>query len=90
MFLMMLVAYLPWLFFGGGLLYLGVRVVRAMERRGVSSGELVALRARVDLLEESLNTQSEAMRRMEEGQRFTERLLAQRSSAAPHVERSAT
>ena len=81
MLLMMLVAYLPWLLFGGGLLYLGVRAVRALERRSTASAELTALRERVEMLEETVSTQAEAMRRVEEGQRFTDRLLAERSGA---------
>ena len=82
MLLMMLVAYLPWLLFGGGLLYLGVRAVRALERRSTASAEFTALRERVEMLEETVSTQAEAMRRVEEGQRFTDRLLAERSGDA--------
>jgi hypothetical protein len=83
MLLMMLVAYLPWLLFGGGLLYLGVRAVRALERRSTASAELTTLKERLELLEETVGAQAEAMRRVEDGQRFTERLLAERSGSVP-------
>ena len=83
MLLMMLFAYLPWLLFGGGLFYLGVRAVRALERRSTASAELVALRERLESLEETVSAQAEAMRRVEDSQRFTDRLLAERGGAAP-------
>ena len=82
MLLLMLVAYLPWLLFGGGLLYLGVRAVRALERRSTGSAELTALRERLESLEETVSAQAEAVRRVEDGQQFTDRLLAERSGAA--------
>jgi hypothetical protein len=83
MLLMMLLAYLPWLLVGGGLFYLGVRAVRALERRSTASAELVALRERLDWLEETVGSQADALRRVEEGQRFTERLLAESGGAGP-------
>ena len=85
MLLMMLLAYLPWLLFGGGLLYLGVRAVRALERRGAANVELSALRERVELLEEAVATQAEATPRVEDGQRFTERLLTERSGSSARI-----
>lgn len=81
--LMMLLAYLPWVLVGGGLLYLGVRAVRALERRSGTNTELDALRDRLELLEEAVGAQGEAMRRVEDGQQFTERLLTERSGAPP-------
>jgi hypothetical protein len=91
MLLLMLIGYLPWLLFGGGLLYLGVRAVRALERRSTANTELTTLRERLDLLEETVSAQADAMRRVEDGQRFTERLLADRSGSAlrPADERAA-
>lgn len=84
MLLMMLLAYLPWLLFGGGLVYLGLRAVRALERRSGANVELTALRARVELLEDAVAAQAEATRRVEDGQRFTERLLTERSGSSTH------
>ena len=89
MLLMMLVAYLPWLLFGGGLLYLGVRAVRALERRSAGGAELIALRERLESLEETVSAQADAMRRIEDGQRFTERVLAERSGARTEADRQA-
>jgi hypothetical protein len=89
--LMMLIAWLPWLLLGGGVLYLGVRAVRALERRGTANTELTDLRERVLALEETVGEQAEELRRVAEGQRFAERLLAERSSperGATSVERA--
>lgn len=79
MLLMVLLGLLPWLLFGGGLLYLGVRAVRALERRGTANAEFAALRERVELLEGTIASQGEEMRRLTDGQHFTERLLADRA-----------
>jgi hypothetical protein len=64
--------------FWGGILYLGLRAVRALEARGVGSGELADLRSRVARLEEDLGTMSGEVREIAEGQRFTTALLAER------------
>jgi len=58
--------------------YLALRAVRALERRGNAAHDLVALQARVELLEQQVETQSEELRRVTEGQQFTERLLRDR------------
>ena len=80
MLLMVLLGFLPWLLFGGGLLYLGVRAVRALERRSTANAELVAVREPVELLEGLVASQGEEMRRLTDGQRFAERLLADRAA----------
>ena len=80
MWLMMLIAWLPYLLFGGALVFLGFRAVRALERRGEGSAELVALRDRVHALEDTVTTQGEELRRLEEGHEFTQRLLMERSA----------
>lgn len=64
--------------FWGGILYLVLRAVRALEARGAASGELADLRARVARLEEDLGTMSGEVREIAEGQRFTTALLAER------------
>ena len=86
MLLMVLFAWLPWLLLGTGALYLGVRAVRALERRaaggggGGAGGELAALRDRVQALEAVMEAQADELRRVSEGQQFTERLLAERAT----------
>jgi hypothetical protein len=69
---------LPWLLLGGGGLWLGVRAVRALEQRGAANPELTALRERVQLLEEQVTEQGEAVRRLTDGQEFTHQLLLER------------
>jgi len=69
--------------FWGGLLYLGVRLVRALERRGGSRDELADLHARVARLEEDLAAATGEVARLEEAQRFTTALLAGRRADPP-------
>lgn len=66
---------------GGG--YLAWRAVRALERRNAPAPDVLALQERVDQLEQQLDVQSAELRRLAEGQQFTERLLADRTSAPP-------
>ena len=63
---------------GGG--YLALRAIRAFERRGTSAPEFLALSARVEVLEQQLDTQAAELRRVAEGQQFTERLIANRGN----------
>lgn len=86
MLLILALTWLPWLLLGSGALYLGVRVVRALERRGVANKELAELRDRVQSLEDTLAVQSQEMQRLADGVQFTERLLTERGVA----DRSAT
>ena len=65
----------------GGLLYLGLRWVRAVERRNGGRAELHALTERVAQLEEELGRTTGDVERLREEQRFTTRLLAERSGA---------
>lgn len=65
----------------GGLLYLGLRWVRAVERRNGGRAELEALTERVVQLEEELGRTTGDVERLREEQRFTTRLLAERSGA---------
>jgi hypothetical protein len=80
MLLLMLMAWLPWLLLGSGVLLLGLRAVRAFERRSVASAETLALRDRVQQLEELVAEHGEELKRVADGQRFAERLLADRAS----------
>ena len=79
MLLMILLGWLPWLLLGGAALLLGFRAVRAFERRGTANAELTALRDRVQLIEDTLAEQGESVRRIADGQEFTQRLLLQRT-----------
>jgi hypothetical protein len=64
--------------FWGGILYLGLRTVRALEARGTAGDEIADLRARVARLEEDLGSMSAEVGQIAEGQRFTTALLAER------------
>jgi len=81
MMLLMLLSWLPWLLFGGAVLFLGLRAVRAVESRGEANAELLALRERLQLLEETVAEQGESLRRLSDGQEFTQRLLLERTRA---------
>jgi len=64
---------------------LALRAIRALERKGSSAPESVALRERVEQLEQQLDAQSEALERLTEGQLFTERLLSDRVGKPPSI-----
>lgn len=80
--LMILMAWLPKLLIAAVLFVLGLRAVRALERRPVASGELLALRNRVQALEDATTEQALELRRIAAGQEFTEQVLARRSGSA--------
>ena len=88
MLLMFLIGWLPWLLLGGAGLWLGFRAVRALERRGTASPELAALRERVQLLEDTVAEQGDAIRRVTDGQEFTQRLLLERARAEGSAEKT--
>lgn len=77
--MMVLIGWLPWLILASGGLWLGLRAVRALERRGPAGAELTTLRDRLQLLEDQISEQGEAVRRLTEGQEFTQRLLLERA-----------
>jgi hypothetical protein len=85
---MILLGWLPWLLLGGAGLWLGFRAVRALERRGNASPELTALRERIQILEDQLTEQGEAVRRLTDGQEFTQRLLLERARPGEKEEKS--
>jgi hypothetical protein len=72
---MMILGWLPWLLLGGAALWLGARLVRAIERRGSDRAELTALSARVQALESSTAAQEGELQQLRDGLRYTERLL---------------
>jgi hypothetical protein len=73
------VAYTPWLVALAGVLYLGLRAVRALERRGGAHDELEQLKERTLRLEEQLSLANEQLQRLHDGQEFTSKLLADRA-----------
>jgi hypothetical protein len=77
--MMVLIGWLPWLLLGGAGLWLGARAVRALERRGPANAELTTLRERLQMLEDQVTEQGEAVRRLTDGQEFTQRLLLERA-----------
>lgn len=86
---MVLIGWLPWLLLGGAGLWLGFRAVRALERRGPASAELTALRERLQMLEDTVTEQGERVRRLADGQEFTQRLLLERGRAEDKPEKRA-
>lgn len=81
--LVQLLFWLVPLLLGGAVLYLGLRFVRAFERRGTYRGELAALQERVARLEEDLGRATSDVERLAEAQRFTQRLLSERTEDRP-------
>jgi hypothetical protein len=77
---MLLVGWAPYLAFGGGVLYLGTRYVRAVERRGVSRAEIAGLTERLARLEEAVANVADDVGRVEEGQSFATRVLTERAA----------
>ena len=63
--------------FGARLAY---RAVRALEGRRVDSDGVMQLRARMEQLEDALDASQREVARLEAGQEFMNRLLAERSA----------
>jgi hypothetical protein len=78
-----LFGWLPWFLLGGVGLWLGLRAVGALEGRGIASTELTALRDRLQMPEDQVTEQGEAVRRLTDGQEFTQRLLLERARSEP-------
>ena len=89
MYVMLLLAWAPYLVGGGIALWLGARYVRAVERRNVGGAELAEIKERLLRLEESLGQVSDDVQRVAEGQQFTTRVLADRARPAEPREPSA-
>ncbi len=83
-----LLSVLPWLLLGGAGLWLGFRAVRALERRSTANPELTALRERLQMLEDQITDQGEAVRRLTDGQEFTQRLLLERGRGGEKEEKN--
>jgi hypothetical protein len=72
------IGWAPTLLGGAAAFYLGLRVVRAFERRAGATAEVAALQERVLRLEETVGTLSTELERVAEGSEFTARLLEER------------
>jgi hypothetical protein len=79
MFSFMVLSILFWGVVIGGGFYLGFRFVRAFELRGVDRQQLLELREQMLRLEEQVDSMTHDVERLTEEQRFTTRLLAERS-----------
>ncbi len=78
-----LFALIPMLFFIsviGFAGHLALRAVRALERGRNASRDEPRLGDRIEVLEQQLEAQGEELRRVQEGLRFTEKLLSNRST----------
>ena len=78
------VAYTPWLVALTGALYLGLRAVRALERRVGAHAELETLKERILSLEEQLSATNEQVQRLNDGQEFTGKLSTDRADRVPN------
>lgn len=78
---MMLIGVVPWLLFGGGIFYLGLRYVRGIERRGANQDALVDTQRRLNELEDTVNQLVSEMTQLSDGQHFTTQLLADKAGA---------
>lgn len=85
MLLIQILFFIPPLLIAGALFHLALRFVRAFERRGTDQRELQALQERLDRLGDELGRTAGQVERLEEGQRFMQRLLAERGSGVPPV-----
>lgn len=65
------------------LFYLGLRFVRAQERRSIDTAEIEAIAARVGAMEERLEAMSSSLEQIAEGQRFTTAVLAEPARELP-------
>ena len=78
-FLVMLLSVVVW----GTVLYLGVRLVRALEYRSRQGSDLTAMNERLARLEAAVGALTTDVDRIEEGQRFTTRLLSEQHRPPP-------
>jgi hypothetical protein len=88
MFLLVLLAWIPFLAAGGAIFHLALRFVRAAERRSATTAELAEVRERLLRVEEAMADMSTDIRRIAEGQQFTARVLEARhreSAPAPRA-----
>lgn len=73
-----LLACAPWIFGLSGVFYLGLRAVRALERRATGRTEMAGLEERTLRLEESVSSLSDQLQQLSDGQEFTAKLLGER------------
>ena len=75
---MLLVGWAPLLLTGCGAFYLGLRLVRALERRSAASADLAAQQEHLLRLEESVAVIAAQIERLSDGQEFATKLLGDR------------
>jgi hypothetical protein len=80
--LMFVLSILFWVLILGGGFYIGLRLVRAIERRGADRKELQELQEQILRLEEGLDSMTRDVDRLSEEQRFTMKLLSKPTDPA--------
>jgi hypothetical protein len=75
----------PMLLIAGGAFYLGLRAVRALERRKESGAATALLQARIDTLEEAQLRAAEEIQHLRAQHEFTAKLLEQRRAPTDAV-----
>lgn len=83
-FLMLLLAFLPYLI-GAGALWIGWRFVRLRERQALEVRAERQLEQRVQLLEETLTRMSTQVEQVTQGQEFVAKLLESRVKEPPRA-----
>ncbi len=78
-------AYLPVVLAGGGAFYLGLRAVRALERRKDSAAATALLQSRIEALEEAQLRAAEELQHLRAQHEFTAKLLEQRRAPTDAV-----
>lgn len=78
----LLLMFAPYAIVVTAVFYLGLRAVRALERRASSRRELDALNERTLRVEERLSDMADQIGRLADGQEFTSKLLAERSASS--------
>lgn len=72
------IGFAPMLLIAGGAFYLGLRAVRALERRKESGAATTLLQARLEMLEEAQLRAAQEIQHLRAQHEFTAKLLEQR------------
>jgi hypothetical protein len=81
--LMMILSILFWVALAGGGFYVAMRFVRAFEHRSLEREELRAVREELGRLQDAMDETNREVERLTEAQRFTMKLLTDRSGPRP-------
>ena len=79
------IGFAPMLLVAGGAFYLGLRAVRALERRKESGAATALLQARIDTLEEAQLRATDEIQHLRAQHEFTAKLLEQRRAPTDAV-----